>query len=60
MEKEFVVTAQIYNKFDKDKQTLLMHDTFKTTSSDDAKDLFKNKYDIDHNIIKIYSAVSVS
>lgn len=60
MEKEFLVTAQIYDKFDEHKQTILVHDSFKTSSSEDAKDLFKNKYGIDHKIIQIYSSVSVS
>jgi hypothetical protein len=60
MEKEFLVTAQVFDKFDKTKQTLLIHDSFKTLSSEDAKELFKKKYSIDHSIIKIYSAISVS
>ncbi len=60
MEKEFLVTAQIYDKFDKTKQTLLIHDSFKTLSSEDAKELFTKKYSIDNNIVRIYSAISVS
>jgi len=55
--KEYTVTAQVYNTFDKYKQTLLVAGSFHADSPDDAEKKFREIYGIDHNIIKVFSSV---
>jgi hypothetical protein len=53
------VTAQVYNKLDNDKQTLLMNEVISASSNQEAVESFKQIYSIDHEIVKIYSAENV-
>lgn len=53
---KYNVTAQVYNKFDNDKQTVLMNDIVSASSNQEAMETFKQIYSIDHEIVKIYSA----
>lgn len=53
------VTAQVYSKFDDDKQTLLMNEVISASSNQDAIKSFREIYSIDHEIVKIYSAENV-
>jgi hypothetical protein len=57
---EFLVTAQVYEKTDPYKQTILLHDVFFTSSSDKAEDMFNSRFEDTHNIIKIYSSINIS
>lgn len=52
---KYNVTAQVYNKFDNDKQTLLMNDIISASSNQDAIKTFQEIYSVDHEIVKIYS-----
>ena len=60
MTKEFLVTAQAYEKTDTDKQTVLLHDTFVAKDSQEAKKMFTDKFNEDHHIVKIYSSIDVT
>lgn len=60
MIKEYLVTAQGYNKTDDYKQTILLHDTFIAKDENDAKGLFNKKFENEYKIIKIYSAQDVT
>lgn len=60
MTKEFLVTAQAYEKTDTDKQTILLHDTFVAKDSQEAKKMFSDKFSDDHHIVQIYSSIDVS
>jgi hypothetical protein len=53
------VTAQVYNKLDNDKQTLLMNEVISASSNQEAIESFKQIYSIDHEVVKIYSAENV-
>ena len=53
---KYNITAQVYSKFDKDKQTVLMNDIVSASSNQEAMETFKQIYSIDHEIVKIYSA----
>jgi len=55
--KEYTITAQVYNVFDKFKQTLLVAASYNAESPEDAEQQFREIYSIDHNIIKIFSVV---
>lgn len=58
--KKFNVTAQVYNKFDKDKQTILMNEIVSASSKAEAYDTFYEIYEIDHEIVKVYSVEEIS
>lgn len=60
MLKEYIVTAQGYEKIDEYKQTILLHDTFMAKNENDAKELFNQKFENDYNIMKIYSTQDVT
>lgn len=55
--KEYTITAQVYNVFDKYKQTLLIADSYRAESAEDAEKKFREIYSIDHNIVKVFSVV---
>lgn len=58
--KKFNVTAQVYNKFDSHKQTVLMNEVVSAPSKPEAYDVFYEIYSIDHEIVKIYSVEEIS
>jgi hypothetical protein len=53
--KQYNVTAQVYNKYDIYKQTLLMNHVVSASSKDDAIDSFNKCFILDYKILKIYS-----
>lgn len=57
--KKYNVTAQVYSKFDDDKQTLLMNEVISASSNQDAIKSFREIYSVDHEIVKIYSAENI-
>jgi hypothetical protein len=57
---KYNITAQVYNKFDSHKQTMLLNEIISANSQEDAKKTFREIYDTDHEIIKIYSAEEIS
>lgn len=59
MESEFLITSQVYNKFDEYKQTILLSDSIKAKTPQEAEKSFREIYDIDHHILKIFSVVPV-
>lgn len=60
MIKEYLVTAQGYEKNDQYKQTILLHDTFMAKDDIDAKEMFKTKFENEYKIIKVYSTQDVT
>jgi len=54
------ITAQVYNKFDRHKQTILLNEVVSASCLEDADNSFREIYDIDHEIIKIYSIEKIS
>lgn len=56
---QYNITAQVYSKFDKDKQTLLMNEIVSAPSDEDAIETFKDIYQVDHEIVRIFSAETV-
>jgi hypothetical protein len=58
--KQFNVTAQVYNKYDSYKQTLLMNHVITASSEDEATTLFNNTFLVDYKILKIYSVEEIS
>jgi hypothetical protein len=57
--KNFNVTAQIYDKFDQFKQTILVNDVIKAVSQDEAKNTFREIHGINNEIVKIYSVIEI-
>jgi hypothetical protein len=57
---KYNITAQIYNKFDNDKQTIFMNEIVSAPSKAEAYDAFHEIYDIDHEIVKVYSVEQIS
>jgi hypothetical protein len=53
--KQFNVTAQIYNKLDKTKQTILMNEIIDASSKEKAIATFHDLVDDEYHIVKIYS-----
>lgn len=53
--KEWLVTAQAYDKLDSHKQTIILHDSFYEHSKDIAIQKFNTKYNSIYNILQIYS-----
>ena len=43
--KEFLVTAQGYSKEDSYKQTMLLHDSFFASNTDEAESMFNKKFE---------------
>lgn len=60
MLKEYLVTAQGYEKSDQYKQTMLLHDTFMAKDDTDAREMFKAKFENEYKIIKVYSTQDVT
>lgn len=60
MTNEFLVTAQAYEKTDTDKQTILLHDTFAASNSQEAAKMFKDRFTKDYHIVNIYSSIDVT
>lgn len=54
--KQFNVTAQVYNKFDTYKQTILMNEVVSASSVEDAIKAFQKIFEADYKVIKVYSA----
>jgi len=57
--KTFNVTAQIYDKFDEFKQTILVNDVIKAISPDQADKTFREIHSINNEIVKIYSVIEI-
>jgi len=57
--KTFNITAQIYDKFDEFKQTILVNDIIKAVSQDEADKTFREIHGINNEIVKIYSVVEI-
>lgn len=55
MVREFLVTGQGYEKEDRYKQTILLHETFFTHTKKEAELAFQQYFEPTHKIIKIYS-----
>jgi len=53
--KEWLVTAQGYDKLDNHKQTIILHDSFHEHTKDIAIQKFNTKYNNMFNILQIYS-----
>lgn len=60
MLKEYLVTAQGYEKTDQYKQTILLHDTFMAKDDIDATEMFKTKFENEYKIIKVYSTQDIT
>jgi hypothetical protein len=56
---EYLVTGQGYDKKDKWKQTVLLHDSFIADDSDDASEKFTKKFSKNYKLIKIFSVISL-
>lgn len=56
----FNITAQIYKKTDKTKQTILMNETIDSMSKENAITHFYTSLDPDYEIVKIYSIENIS
>lgn len=56
---QFNVTAQIYEKNDKYKQTILMNDIIDASSKEQAISIFKANYEPINTILKIYSVEKI-
>lgn len=56
---EYLVTGQGYDKTDKYKQTILLHDSFIANNSDDASEKFTAKFSDKYKLIKIFSIISL-
>jgi len=57
--KQYNVTAQVYNKFDPTKQTILMNEIVPAISKHNAIDYFTEIFTIDYFIMKIYSVEEI-
>jgi hypothetical protein len=60
MLEEYLVTGQGYEKTDTYKQTLILHDTFQASDEHDARNQFNAKFAFTHNVLNIYSAISLN
>lgn len=54
--KQFNVTAQVYNKFDTYKQTMLMNEVVSASSEEEAINTFQKIFESDYKVVKVYSA----
>ena len=57
---EYNITAQVIDKQDTHKQTLLFNDSVYTRSIEEAAELFNKSYKDTYNILKIYSISQVN
>jgi len=57
--KQYNVTAQVYNKYDYYKQTLLMNHVISALSKEEAIDNFNKIFILDYKILKIYSVEEI-
>jgi hypothetical protein len=57
MELEYAITAQVYNKFDTNKQHILICESIKAESSSHARKTFEDTFGMDHEIVKIHSVI---
>ena len=57
--KHYNITAQVYSKFDKYKQTIFMNEIVIADSTDHAIIMFREIYHHDHKILKIYSVEEI-
>jgi ribosomal protein L20A (L18A) len=58
--KQYNITAQVYNKFDSYKQTILFNHVVSALTENEAIDLFYNFFLLDYKILKIYSVEEIS
>ena len=58
--KRYNITAQVYNKFDSYKQTILFNHVVSALTENEAIDLFYNFFLLDYKILKIYSVEEIS
>ena len=58
--KQYNITAQVYSKFDNARQTILMNEVVSAKSTDNAVDSFKEIFEVDYHIVKIYSIEEIS
>lgn len=58
--KQYNVTAQVYNKYDIYKQTILFNHVVSASSKDEAINLFHNLFLLDYKILQIYSVEEIS
>lgn len=59
MVKEYLVTGQGYEKNDKYKQTILLHETFFTNTKLEAQLAFHQYFEPTHKVMKIYSVEQI-
>jgi hypothetical protein len=52
---QYNITAQVYNKYDSYKQTLLINDVISASSKEEATNYFKQSLVLDYKLLKIYS-----
>jgi hypothetical protein len=52
---QYNITAQVYNKYDSYKQTLLINDVISASSKEEATNYFKQSLILDYKLLKIYS-----
>ena len=57
--KQYNITAQVYNKFDSYKQTILFNHVVSALTENEAIDLFYNFFLLDYKILKIYSVEEI-
>jgi hypothetical protein len=55
---EYAITAQVYNKFDVNKQHILICESVKAESSSHARKTFEDTFGMDHEIVKIHSVIA--
>lgn len=58
--KQFNITAQVYDKSDIHKQTILINQEVSASSIAEAYDVFNENHDINYEIVKIYSVEEFS
>lgn len=58
--KKYNVTAQAYSLFDKYKQTVLFNEVICAESQSDALNNFKEIFEMDHKILRIYSIEEIN
>jgi hypothetical protein len=57
---EYLVTAQGYKNNDQYKQTILLHDSFFVDNEDSATKAFKDKFELTHTVMNIYSVIKLT
>jgi hypothetical protein len=56
---EYLVTAQGYQKQDTYKQLMLLHNTYIAIGVDEAMNMFRQEFDVEYTILKIFSVVKI-